>query len=141
MMKMLKCSILGFMALILFCGSVGAQSVLIVNNSVSQASITKEDVMRVFLGKKKKWDRRDRIRVCALKRGAVHEAFLKEYVSRTPSKYTSFWKIAIVSGTASPPKFFDSEEDLITYIRKTAGAIGYISSDTPHKGVKALSVE
>lgn len=140
-MKILQYFIFGFMVLILSCTAAGAESLLIVNNSVTQTSITKEEVMLVFLGKKKKWNNGDRIKVSALKSGAVHEAFLNEYVKKTASKYASFWKIAIVSGTGYPPKFFKTEEDLVDYVMKKAGAIGYISSDTPYEGVKVLPIQ
>ncbi len=140
-MKLIKYSISGFILLLLLCSTASADSVLIVNNSVRETTISKEDVKLVFLGKKKKWVNGDRIRVSALKRGPIHEAFLNEYVDKTPSKFSSFWKIAIVSGTALPPKFFESEDEIVDYVKKESGAVGYISSDTPHEGVKALPIQ
>lgn len=140
-MTLLKYSISGFILLILLCSAAAAESVLIVNNSVQNTSITKEDVKLVFLGKKKKWDNGDRIRLGALKSGEANEAFLDEYVDKTPSKFASFWKIAIVSGTALPPKFFETEAELVEYVKDESGAVGYISSETPHEGVKELAVQ
>ncbi len=140
-MKISQYLIIGFISWIVLCCAADAQTVLIVNNSVQETRISKEDVKLVFLGKKKKWVNGDRIRVSALKKGSVHEEFLNEYVDKTPSKFSSFWKIAIVSGTALPPKFFESEDEIVDYVKKEVGATGYISSDTPHEGVKELTIQ
>ncbi len=140
-MKPLKHLILSVILLTALCSAAAAESVLIVNNSVKETIIKKEDVKLVFLGKKKKWNNGDRIRLCALKRGPRHEAFLNEYMDKTPSKFSSFWKIAIVSGTALPPKFFESEAEVVDYVKKEAGAIGYISAGTLHEEVKVLDVK
>ena len=38
------------------------------------------------------------------------------------------------------PKSLDSEAAMVDYVAHNAGAIGYITSATPHEGVKVLSV-
>lgn len=140
-MKLTRSLLFGLTSLLLIGTMATAQSLIIVNNAVNQATLTKEDVQLIFLGKKKKWHDGQRIRVAALKRGAVNEDFLSEYIKKTPSKYSSFWKIAIVSGTGHPPKFFDSEEELIDYVSKEDGAIGYISPKTNYEKVKTVTIK
>ena len=99
------------------------------------------DVQLVFLGKKTKWENGDKIYVVTLKNGALHEAFLKAYVNKTPARFSSYWKIAIVTGTGIPPKTFASEQELMGYVADKKGAVGYISSSTEPEGVKMLSIE
>ncbi len=140
-MKILRCFALSLISLIFLNSMAAAEGLLIVNNSVAQTSISKEDVELVFLGKKKQWDNGDTIRLAALRKGTVNESFLREYVNKAPSSYMSFWKIAVVSGTGHPPKFFKDEADLVDYVAEKEGAIGYISSTTPREGVKTLSIK
>lgn len=140
-MKQTRTIILCLLIVFTFTVWAEAKQLIIVNNSVTQSSLSKEDVQLIFLGKKKKWDNGQRIKVAVLKSGPVNEAFLDKYLNKTPSKYSSYWKIAIVSGTGRPPKSFDSEQELIDYVSKEKGAIGYISSQTPFTNVKAIPVK
>ena len=111
-------------------GEVNAGSVFIANPSVTETSLSKEDITLIFLGKKTKWTDGQKIHVAVLKTGKTHESFLDTYVNKTPAKYSTFWKIAIISGTGFPPKFFQKETDLVTYVTEINGAIGYISPET-----------
>lgn len=140
-MKRLHYFAFSLIPLILLNSMAIAEGILIANKTVTQRSISRADVELVFLGKKKKWENGNMIRLAALRQGAVNESFLREYVNKTPSSYASFWKIAVVSGTGHPPKFFRKEEDLVNYVANKEGAIGYISSATPHEEVKILSIE
>lgn len=140
-MKILQRCLYPLIFLFILCSSVYADSLLIVNNSVAQTSISKDQVQLIFLGKMKKWENGEKIRVGTLKDGAVHESFLNEYVDKTPSKYSSYWKIKIVSGTGIPPKMFDTEEKMVEFIAENKGAVGYISADTPHENVKTLMIK
>lgn len=140
-MKM-KPSIAAWTAIILFFYSLAsAESLLIVNKSVEETTLSKEDVNLIFLGKKTKWANGQKINVAVLKQGKTHESFLNIYMNKTPSKYASFWKIAIVSGTGFPPKFFQNESDLVKYVAEKQGAIGYISPGAEPGDTKKIKVE
>lgn len=118
-----------------------AESVLIVNSAVNETSLSKEDVNLIFLGKKTKWADGQKINVAVLKQGVTHESFLETYINKTPSKYSSFWKIAIVSGTGFPPKFFQNEKDLVQYVTEKQGAIGYISPGTEQGETRMIDIK
>ena len=117
-------------AILCFYVEASAGSVLIANTSVKETSLSKADITLIFLGKKTKWTDGQKIHVAVLKKGKTHETFLDFYINKTPAKYSTFWKIAIISGTGFPPKFFQKEADLISYVAKIKGAIGYISPET-----------
>ncbi len=140
-MRIIKASGFVVIALLLLCRFVHADILLIANSSVKETSITKGDVKRAFLGKKKRWTDKQKIKAVTLKGGAIHKEFVKNYVNKTPSSFSSFWKRAIVTGTGIPPKSFDAELDIVKYIEDTKGGVGYISPDTPHDGVKVLAIE
>jgi ABC-type phosphate transport system substrate-binding protein len=140
-MKRLPSFFAGYLLLILFSTSALADVLIVANKSVTETAISKTNIQQIFLGKNQKWQDGKKIRLAVLKEGPVHEAFLSAYLNRTPDRYASFWKVAIVSGTGYPPKSFDSEADLLKYVAEEAGAIGYISSDTPHNEVTVITTE
>lgn len=129
-------------------GSVSGQSespdeqaaavVIIGHNSLPEQALTKMDVQDIFLGKKTKLDG-TKITFVILKNGEVHEIFLKEYLSRTPSQYTQYWKKMIFTGKGKAPKAFETEEALVEYIQTTEGTIGYIGAATA-QGLESGSV-
>ena len=126
---------------LLFSSFAIAESMVIVNKSVDETTLSKEDVNLIFLGKKTKWENGQKIKVAVLKQGETHESFLGAYLNKTPAKYASFWKIAIVSGTGFPPKFFQNESDLVKFVAEKQGAIGYISPRTEPGETKVIPVK
>lgn len=140
-MKLLKLNLFPIIVVLLTFGLSNAEPILIANPSVTLSSLSKDAVNLIFLGKQQKWDDDQKIFVATLKRGEVHTSFLETYINKTPSKYSSFWKLAIVAGTGYPPKAFETEAELITYVAGKKGAIGYISSETPHDAVNVITIE
>lgn len=124
-------------------GYTQADLLVIANNSVSESSVSKQDLKMIFLGKKKSWEGGQKIKPVTLKDGESHDAFVNTYVEKTPASFSSFWKHAILSGTGIPPKSFTSEDDLVKYVAGKDGAVGYISSDTPYaeSAVKILEIK
>lgn len=140
-MKKLKTGILGLLIIWFSFGFAMADAVIIVNKKLTEASVTKTDVKRIYLGRKQKWTDNSPIHPAMLKGGAVHEDFLNEYIEKTAQTFSLFWKREIVSGTGLPPKSFDTEAELVNFVSTTDGAIGYISTDTPSNSVKVISAE
>jgi ABC-type phosphate transport system substrate-binding protein len=103
--------------------------VIIGNQTVPEKPLSTTDVQNIFLGKKTKLNS-TKITFVILKAGEVHERFLKEYLSRTPSQYTKYWKKMVFTGKGKAPKAFATEADLVEYVEKTEGAIGYVGLST-----------
>ncbi len=127
---------------ILFVSSVYADLILIANNSVYVDSLTKEELQRIFLGKKVRWNHNLRIQIAAHKRSGsdAHEIFLKKYMYRTSKQYINWWRRMVYTGKGVYPRFFKYEKNLIHYVETTEGAIGYISSNIPHENVKTMKI-
>lgn len=103
---------------------------LIVNHSVSQDHLSKEDIRNIYLGKKTRWSNGNTIHFVTLKEGEVHEEFLRIYLSKTAKQYDNYWKKQIFTGQGAPPKSFPSEEELLKYIATTKDTIGYVGKIT-----------
>ncbi len=117
--------------------------IIICNKSVSENSLTKQDIKNIFMGKKTRWNNDRKIVFVIMKESEVHKAFLQEYVGKDSFLYNNYWKKQVFIGRGKPPKSFKTEESLIDYITGTEGAIGYISSsaDKDLGTVKVISVQ
>lgn len=114
---------------------------IIVNPDILVDSLEKDQVSKMFLGKKTVWDSGERIMPAILKSGDVHDHFLKNIVNKNPNQFSMYWKRIIFTGKGVGPKTFDKESELLEYVANTKGAIGYIGEDTKPEGVKTVSLE
>lgn len=99
--------------------------IIIVNKANDITSMSKNDIQKIYLGKKTTWDNGKTIKVAALRKGTIHDEFLKDFIKKAPSAFTLYWKKAVFTGTGTPPKFFDTESDLMKFISENPDAIGY----------------
>jgi hypothetical protein len=130
--KMKKIVILIF--LFLFLGwdrDVIFSEVLIVTHpNISITALKKNELRDIFLGRKQRWEKDEKITLVILKEGGVHKQFLKQFVNKTPFQFRNYWREKVFLGESESPKSFKTEERLIHFIARTKGAIGYISSPT-----------
>ena len=122
-------------------GGAHAQVIIITNKSVDETQLTKQDIQKIFLGKESQWPDNTKIHVVNLKNDDIHKAFLKEYIGRSATQYKNWWKKMLFTGKGDPPQEFDSVEELVEFVAKTKGAIGYIDTPPANENVKAITVE
>ncbi|MBI5897097.1 MAG: substrate-binding domain-containing protein [Desulfobacterales bacterium] len=115
--------------------------VVIANPLVGASSLSKQDVGNIYQGKKSTWDDGSKIVFVVLKGSAAHEQFLTEYVGKNDSQFDTFWKKQVFTGQGSPPQAFDSEQAMLDFVAKTAGAIGYVSANAKVANVKTITVQ
>lgn len=111
-------------------GDKKVSALVISNNGVKDAKLLKDDVANIFLGKKSTFSDKSKIVFVTLAKGKTHENFLKTYLSKTPSQFANYWKKQVFTGKAKAPKAFKTEKELVDFVAKTKGAIGYISPAT-----------
>ncbi len=127
--------------LVLGISLVSAGEIVIANEQVPAGAVSKAVLEQIFLGGAKAFGNGEAIVVVTLKEGPVHESFLKSYLSKTPPQFQRAWRDLVFGGGASKlPQAFATEAELVAYVAKTRGAIGYIDEGTPHDGVKVLKV-
>jgi ABC-type phosphate transport system substrate-binding protein len=76
-----------------------------------------------------------------VKGGAAHEAFLKEYLGKNDSALQAFYRSLVFTGKASMPKSVANDAEVVAYVAKTKGAVGYVSAAASTEGVKTLEVK
>ena len=113
---------------------------VIANPSVPAENLDPESVQNIFLGKTVQWKNNDMVTIVVSEKVEVHEMFLQKYIKRTNNQFNNVWRQNLFTGTGKQPVKANSLEELIQYVAKTPGAIGYISSDVPlPKDVKVIS--
>lgn len=119
----------------------GDSVVVVANSSVSVATIAPDDLRDIFLGTKYSLANGARVSPVLLKGGPVHELFLKSYLGKTTEGFRTWWLQIVFTGQGLLPKAFESEADLVDYVGRTRGAIGYASRASARGNVKHLPVK
>jgi len=118
-----------------------AEVAVVANASVGVSEISADELKRVFLGAKSALSDGSAVEPVLLQSGAAHELFLKEYVGKTDAALRNHFKSLVFTGKGSMPKSFASDADVVAYVAKTKGAIGYVGNAAAAAGVKRLSVK
>jgi ABC-type phosphate transport system substrate-binding protein len=132
------------LAILVLSGSVSASAAelkLIANESVSATEISSDDVKGVFLLTKTSLKEGGHVEPVLEKGGSVHEAFLRDYVGKSDSALQTYYRSLAFTGKGSIPKQVASDADVVAYVAKTKGAIGYVAPETATSGVKVLKVK
>jgi ABC-type phosphate transport system substrate-binding protein len=126
----------------LMAASVQAGDVkVIANSSVKAEGVSQDELKGVFLSTKTSLSDGSHVEPVLLKSGAAHEAFLKEYVGKTGNALETYYRSLVFTGKGSMPKTLASDAEVVDYVSKTKGAIGYVSADAGTDGVKVLEVK
>lgn len=113
---------------------------VIANPSVPAESLDPEAIKNIFLGKTAKWDNNDMVTIVVSENVEVHKKFLDKYIQRTDNQFTNVWRQNLFTGKGKQPVKAASLEELVDYVSKTPGAIGYISTDvTLPANIKVLA--
>jgi len=133
-----------FTVALIIAGTISAQGgtvILVASKDVTNTALSHEEIQRIFLGKKTTWADGKKVTPVTQKGGRVHNDFLVTILKKTDAQYDSFWKQAVFTGTGFPPKSLASDAEVILFVEKTGGAVGYIDSDTPHSSLKKIEVK
>lgn len=113
---------------------------IIANPSVKTDAVSSEELKSVFLEEKNSLSDGSRVEPVISKGGSAHDAFLKEYLGKTDTTLQNYYRTLVFTGKGSMPKAEASDSDIVAYVARTRGAIGYVGVATSTDGVKTLSV-
>jgi ABC-type phosphate transport system substrate-binding protein len=110
------------------------------NNPIT--TVNRKFIEDAFLKKATRWSHDEVIRPVDLNSDSVvRQQFSKEVLQRSVPAVKSYWQQLIFSGRDVPPPELDAEEDVVKYVLKHPGGIGYVSSSTNIGGAKAVTLE
>lgn len=122
-----------------------SQFTLVVSPENDVSSLSRKDVARMFLKRTRSWpDGSAVIPVDQSSRATVRVVFTKDVLEaeglEKMSAVESFWQKQIFSGRGSPPPIKGSDDEVVAFVAKTPGAIGYVSEGTELGTVKIVQV-
>lgn len=148
MFKKRLCTLLFFVTLFPFFGTTYSAEkkedriLVIANLSVPENTLTQKELRSIFLGEKSLWSDKQKISFALIKNTNIHHAFLESYIDKTVNQYKNHWKKLIFTGRGRNPTFFENEEQIIDYVSKVKGAIGYIPASKMNSDkVKKINIQ
>ena len=114
---------------------------VIAHPSVATDQLTLKELRAIFTMKQRVWPSGEVLTVFVLPNdAAVHKRFSKKVLGVFPRQLESVWHRLVYSGTGSAPIQVSSEAEMVELVAGTAGAIGYISTETEHEKNKNISI-
>jgi TonB family protein len=114
---------------------------VIANPSVKTDTITAAELKKVFLEENISLSDGSHVEPVLEKGGPVHRTFLHQYLDKTEDDLRNYYQTLVFSGKGSMPKELGSDAEVIAYVAKTRGAIGYVSFESSVEGMKTLAVQ
>lgn len=107
-----------------------SQNVVYFGQDLGMTSMTNAKVQRVFTGKETLWKNGKTVVIClpGTKSAKAQEVYTKVY-GKSVKEVQKFWLSLVFQGRAKSPIFFDSDQEMVDYVKRTPGAIGVITAD------------
>jgi ABC-type phosphate transport system substrate-binding protein len=104
--------------------------------------MSRSQAARIFLKKEEKWSNGFAVTVVDLATDhPARAAFSTVVLGKEAAAVEAYWRKLIFSGMGSPPLKLASDTQVVTFVGKNVGSIGYVARDTELVGaVKELEV-
>lgn len=115
--------------------------VTVVGNSLGTASLTKNQVSSIFKGMKSRWKNDEEvILVMPSSKHSGCEIMAATVFGKDMKYVKKYWLTLVFQGRSNPPVFLDSNEEILNYVKKHAGAIGILINSS-EGGAFKISVQ
>lgn len=115
---------------------------VVVNAAHSGGALSKGDLADVFLRRATRWSTGEPIQVVDQSlRSEVRVEFTHDVLALSSLAVLTYWQRQLTRGGERPPPVKSSDDEVLAFVAKTPGAIGYVLPGTPSpEGVKRLQV-
>lgn len=114
---------------------------IIVNSANPIQSVERRFLVDAFLKKTTRWPHDEQIKPCDLEPDSLtRRRFSEEVLKRSVAAIKSYWQQMVFSGQNVPPPELDSDDQVLKFVLKNPGALGYVSGTGNLEGVKVLSL-
>ena len=115
---------------------------LVVHRNVAIEELNVNVARLLFTMRLQNWPDGMRVRVFVFDRAkSVHREFAKQALDLYPRQLQRVWDRNLFSGSGAVPSTVESPEEMLTRIKETPGAIGYLPDGYATDAVKVLHVE
>ncbi len=116
--------------------------VVIVHPRNPTGAASRKFLADAFLKKTTRWPNGEVIRPADLGADSpTREKFTEDVLKRSVSAVRSYWQQMIFSGREVPPPELGSDEEVVRYVLKHSGAVGYVSGTASLGGAKVVAVQ
>jgi ABC-type phosphate transport system substrate-binding protein len=114
---------------------------VIVNPANPAGSIDRKFLADAFLKKITRWPHEEAIRPVDLAPDSpVRRRFSDDVLKRSVAAIKSYWQQLVFSGRDVPPPELDTDEQVVKYVLRYPGAVGYVSGAANLENAKVLTV-
>jgi len=121
------------------CG-VAADLKVIANPQLAVSVISLDELKSVFLGTRTSLRQGGHVQPVLDRQGSNLNQFSSVYLGKTSTALETYYRSLVFTGKWSMPLAFSSDAEVVAYVAKTSGAIGFVPEATPSDGVKTLRV-
>jgi len=119
-----------------------ANFVVVVHPQNPLRATSREFLERAFLKKVTRWEGGEPIRPIDLEpESETRKAFSQRVLQRAVSSVRSYWLQRIFTGRELPPPEVGSDAQVLSYVRRHAGAVGYVSRDADVGDVPTIEID
>lgn len=128
-------------SLVFFAQSIQAGVAVITHSGVKEIGLSKSKLARIYLGKLKHYSNGTKIKPVDLpKDSKTHKKFYRLVVKKSNSALNRYWSKLKYTGKGKPPKTLNTAREVIKWVARTEGAIGYIDGKYLNKSVKVVLI-
>lgn len=120
--------------------ALAAELKVITNPNIKTDAISMDELRSLFLEERISLADGTHIEPVLRKSGPLRDKFSQEYLGKNGDDLQMYYRSLVFSGRTSMPKELNSDAEIVAYVAKTKGAIGYVSSEINTEGVKTLLV-
>ena len=110
-----------------------AADVYVIANSGT--SVSAADVREIFMGEKQF---AGAVKIIPVDNVASQEGFLSKVLKMDTAKYAASWTKKAFRDGLSPPASKSADAEVLEYVRRTPGAVGYVSTSPSGSGVTVV---
>jgi ABC-type phosphate transport system substrate-binding protein len=114
---------------------------IVVNKENKLASLSTDDLQRIFLGKKTLWETGTRILpAMPEEESAPGGTFLSGTMQKSVSQFRTYWKRLLFSGGGTVPKVFRTSGQILDFVARQPGGIGVVEASAVDDRVRILEI-
>jgi TonB family protein len=121
-------------------GALAAEIKVIANSSVKIDSISAAALKRIYLEEENSLDDGTYVEPVIQKDGRVHQNFLQAYLGKSDDDLQTYYRTLVFTGKGSMPKELGSDAEVVAYVIRTKGAIGYVDAEIDTGGARIITI-
>lgn len=120
----------------------GSELALIVNPANATTEITKTELVAIYMGKMTNFAKSGSIKPVDYPDATdIKKDFYVNFLDKQIEKMKRYWVKRIFSGHGSPPKTLEKPSEVLDFVAKNEGGIGYIPKEMVDDRVKELTLK